>query len=153
MKISDFLAPDSVVADLDGATKRDALGRLVDTLAAAEPDIQPARLVEALLERERIGSTGVGDGVAIPHAKLKGLKRLAAAFGRSRRGVDFEAVDGRPCHLFFLLVAPEEAASDHLRALSRIARLMRDAEVRRRLVEAPDAEALYALLVEEDDRL
>ncbi|HEY8368771.1 MAG TPA: PTS sugar transporter subunit IIA [Thermodesulfobacteriota bacterium] len=153
MKITDFLAPDSVVADLDATTKRDVLGRLVDTLAAAEPDIQPARLVEALLERERIGSTGVGDGVAIPHAKLKGLRRLAAAFGRSRAGVDFEAVDGRPCHLFFLLVAPEEAASDHLRALSRIARLMRDAEVRRRLVEAPDAAAIYALLAEEDDKL
>lgn len=153
MKITDFLAPDGVVADLDATTKRDVLGRLVDTLAAAEPDIQPARLVEALLERERIGSTGVGDGVAIPHAKLKGLRRLAAAFGRSRAGVDFEAVDGRPCHLFFLLVAPEEAASDHLRALSRIARLMRDAEVRRRLVEAPDAAAIYALLAEEDDKL
>ena len=88
MKITDFLAPDGVVADLDATTKRDVLGRLVDTLAAAEPDIQPARLVEALLERERIGSTGVGDGVAIPHAKLKGLRRLAAAFGhvRSRAG-------------------------------------------------------------------
>jgi PTS system nitrogen regulatory IIA component len=153
VKITEFLAPDCVAAELDAKTKRDALGLLVDTLAAAEPDIQPARLVEALLERERIGSTGVGDGVAIPHAKLKGLRRLAAAFGRSRGGVDFEAVDGRPCHLFFLLVAPEEAASDHLRALSRIARLMRDAEVRRRLIEAPDAGTLYALLTEEDDKL
>ncbi len=153
MKITDFLAPDCVAADMAATTKREALGVLVDTLTAAEPDIQPVRLVEALLERERIGSTGVGDAVAIPHAKLKGLRRLAAAFGRSRRGVDFEAVDGRPCQLFFLLVAPEEAASDHLRALSRIARLMRDAEIRRRLVEAPDAEALYALLTEEDDKL
>lgn len=153
MKITEFLAPDCVAADVEASSKRDALVTLVDTLAAAEPDIQPAKLVDALLDRERIGSTGVGDGVAIPHAKLKGLKRLAAAFGRSRRGVDFEAVDGRPCHLFFLLVAPEDAASDHLRALSRIARLMRDADVRRRLVEAPDAEALYALLTDEDDKL
>jgi PTS system nitrogen regulatory IIA component len=153
MKITDFLASDCVAADVDAAGKREALAVLVDTLAAAEPAIQPARLVEALLERERIGSTGIGDGVAIPHAKMKGLRRLTAAFGRSRTGVDFEAVDGRPCHLFFLLVAPEEAASDHLRALSRIAKLMRDAEIRRRLLEAPDAAALYALLTEEDDKL
>lgn len=153
MKITDFLTPEGVAPDVEAAGKREALAMLVDALAAAEPAVQPARLVEALLERERIGSTGIGDGVAIPHAKLKGIRRVEGAFGRSRGGVDFDAADGRPCHLFFLLVAPEDAASDHLRALSRIAKLMRDAEVRRRLLEARDAEALYALLAEEDDRL
>lgn len=153
MKITDFLDPDCVVPELDASGKREVLTRLVNTLAGKDLAVQPARLVEALLERERIGSTGVGEGVAIPHAKLKGLRRLLGAFGRSRHGVDFDAVDGQPCHLFFLLVAPEEAASEHLRALSRIAKLMRDPEVRRALLEARDAEALYARLTEEDDKL
>ncbi len=153
MKITDFLAPDCVVPELDAAGKREALAHLAGVLAGKDLAVQPARLVEALLERERIGSTGVGEGVAIPHAKLRGLRRLLGAFGRSRHGVDFDAVDGQPCHLFFLLVAPEEAASEHLRALSRIAKLMRDPEVRRALLEARDAEALYARLTEEDDRL
>ncbi|HWP35278.1 MAG TPA: PTS sugar transporter subunit IIA, partial [Thermodesulfobacteriota bacterium] len=119
----------------------------------ADPAIEPARLLGALLERERIGSTGVGEGVAIPHAKLAGVRRLVGAFARSRGGIEFGAVDGRPCRLFFLLVAPEDAASDHLRALARVAKLMRDPEVRRRLLEARDQEALYTLLAEEDDRL
>lgn len=153
MKITDFLAPECVAAEIEATGKRETLVRLAEALSSNDSAIEPSRLVEALLERERIGSTGIGDGVAIPHAKLKGIRRVEGAFGRSRGGVDFDAADGRPCHLFFLLVAPEDAASDHLRALSRIAKLMRDAEVRRRLLEARDAEALYALLAEEDDRL
>ncbi len=153
MRIADVLAPECVTAELEATGKREALARLAGTLSSSESTIDPSGLVEALLERERIDSTGIGDGVAIPHAKLKGIRRVQGAFGRSRGGVDFDAVDGRPCHLFFLLVAPEEAARDHLCALSRIAKLVRDADVRRRLIEARDAEALYALLTGEDDRL
>jgi PTS system nitrogen regulatory IIA component len=151
VKVADFLAP-GCVTEIDETDPRGTLARLAGTLAVARPDVRTGPLLEALLGRERAASTGVGDGVALPHARLPGLARVAGALGRSRLGVDFGAADGRPCHLVFLLVAPESAPGDHLRALSRVARLLRDAALRRRLVEAPDAASLYARLTEEDVR-
>src|SRR4029077_15576387 len=110
------------------------------------------RHVQALEDRERLNSTALGEGVAIPHGKLPGIKRVFAAFARSRQGVDFQSLDGEPTHLFFLLVAPEDSAGAHLKALARISRLLKDEPFRTRLMQAPTAADLYATIREEDDR-
>lgn len=152
MRIEDILAPELVIATLGASTKAGVLDELASTVAAHHPDIDRARLIEALDERERLNSTALGEGVAIPHGKLPGLRRVFAAFGRSSGGVDFQSLDGKPTHLFFLLVAPEESAGAHLKALARISRLLKDDGFRTRLREAPDAEALYRIIREEDAR-
>ena len=110
------------------------------------------RLVGALEERERLNSTALGDGVAIPHGKLPGVRRVIAAFARSRAGVDFQSLDGKPTHLFFLLVAPEDSAGAHLKALARISRLLKDESFRQRLMRAGDGADLFRTIREEDEK-
>jgi PTS system nitrogen regulatory IIA component len=110
------------------------------------------KVVEVLLEREKLGSTGIGDGIAIPHGKMKGIKELVASFGRSIQGIDFESIDNKPTHLFFLLVAPENSAGVHLKALARISRLLKDSRFRNRLMEAEDSRSLFQIIVEEDEK-
>jgi PTS system nitrogen regulatory IIA component len=152
MRIEDILAPELVIATLAATTKAGVLDELASAVAVKHPDIDRARLVEALDERERLNSTALGEGVAIPHGKLPALRRVFGAFGRSPAGVDFQSLDGKPTQLFFLLVAPEESAGAHLKALARISRLLKDDAFRARLREAPDAEALYRLIRDEDAR-
>jgi PTS system nitrogen regulatory IIA component len=152
MRIEDILAPELVVPALTATTKAGVLDELASVVAAQHPEIDRTRLLEALDERERLNTTALGEGVAIPHGKLPGLRRVFAAFGRSPTGVDFQSLDGKPTHLFFLLVAPEESAGAHLKALARISRLLKDEGFRSRLREAPDAEALYRTIREEDAR-
>ena len=108
--------------------------------------------VGVILEREKLGSTGIGDGVAIPHGKMKGLSRILCAFGRSKKGIDFDAVDGKPVHIFFLLLAPEDSAGLHIQMLSRISRILRDPSFRKRLIEEGDDKELFANIVEEDKK-
>ncbi|HWV38923.1 MAG TPA: PTS sugar transporter subunit IIA [Vulgatibacter sp.] len=151
MTISDFLSPDAVIADLVGERKRDVLAELCAPIARRFPGVGQERLLSVLEERERLGSTGIGDGVAIPHGKLAGLPGLVATFGRSAAGVDFDALDGRPSHLFFALFAPESSAGIHLKALARISRLLKSAELRSRIMAAKDAKAIYDLLTAEDE--
>jgi PTS system nitrogen regulatory IIA component len=110
------------------------------------------RVVEVLLEREKLGSTGIGDGIAIPHGKMGGIKELVASFGRSITGVNFESVDNKPTHLFFLLVAPENSAGVHLKALARISRLLKDPSFRNRLMEAGDRQDLFRTIIEADEK-
>ena len=152
MKIEDILAEDLVVSDLEARTKTGVLVELADTVAQRHPELDEPRLVGALEERERLNSTALGDGVAIPHGKLPGIRRVIAAFARSRAGVDFQSLDGKPTHLFFLLVAPEDSAGAHLKALARISRLLKDASFRARLLEASDAQALWTIIRDEDAR-
>jgi PTS system nitrogen regulatory IIA component len=152
MKIEDILAEDLVLADLAGRGKADVLVELSDAVVRAHPELDKARLVGALEDRERLNSTALGDGVAIPHGKLPGLRRVLAAFGRSRAGVDFQSLDGQPTHLFFLLVAPEDSAGAHLKALARISRLLKDPAFRSRLLEASDAKDIWAIIRDEDAR-
>ena len=152
MRIEDILAPELIVPTLTATTKAGVLDELASAVAAQHREIDRTRLLEALDERERLNSTALGEGVAIPHGKLPGLRRVFAAFGRSPAGVDFQSLDGKPTHLFFLLVAPEESAGAHLKALARISRLLKDEGFRSRLREAPDAEALYRTIREEDAR-
>ena len=152
MKIEDILPPELVIPALSGRTKAEILIELASAVVRLNPELDKARLVGALEERERLNSTALGDGVAIPHGKLPGLRRVFAAFGRSRPGVDFQSLDGKPTHLFFLLVAPEDSAGAHLKALARISRLLKDANFRTRLLEAPDAASVWATIRDEDAR-
>ncbi|HLY38749.1 MAG TPA: PTS sugar transporter subunit IIA [Candidatus Binatia bacterium] len=152
MKITDILTADMVVPALRGRTKGDVINELAGVVAGGHPEIDRARLVQALEDRERLNSTALGEGVAIPHGKLPGLSRVVAAFGRSPGGVDFQSLDGKPTHLFFLLVAPEDSAGAHLKALARISRLLKDEAFRKRLIEAGTANELYAIIRDEDDR-
>ncbi|HZP42810.1 MAG TPA: PTS sugar transporter subunit IIA [Candidatus Binatia bacterium] len=152
MKITDILTEDSVVAGLAGRSKGDVIAELADVVAARHPEIDRDRLVQALEDRERLNSTALGEGVAIPHGKLAGVKRVLAAFGRSSQGVDFSSLDGKPTHLFFLLVAPEDSAGAHLKALARISRLLKDQGFRAKLLRASDARELYRTIREEDEK-
>lgn len=153
MKITDILGADDVVASLEGRDKAEIIEELADVVAAHHPEIHRDRLIGALEDRERLNSTALGEGVAIPHGKLPGLRRVVAAFGRSEGpGVDFQSLDGKPTHLFFLLVAPEDSAGAHLKALARISRLLKDEKFRTRLMHATDATELYRTIREEDDK-
>jgi PTS system nitrogen regulatory IIA component len=154
MKILDILTSEELVApDLAGADKTAVLRELAQHLARAHAGVDPDRLVEVLWERERLGSTAIGDGIAIPHGKLPGLAGVIGAFGRHPSGVDFESLDGSPTHLFFLLVAPEDSVGQHLKALARVSRLLKDRAFRERLLAAPDRGALFQLIREEDEKL
>jgi len=152
MKIADILTEPLVVPALAGRSKREVIEELAAAVARHHPEIDRTRLVQALEDRERLNSTALGEGVAIPHGKLPGLKRVVAAFGRSPGGVDFSSLDGKPTHLFFLLVAPEDSAGAHLKALARISRLLKDEQFRARLMGAGDAVELYRAIREEDEK-
>jgi len=150
MKIMDILVRDAVILDLTARDKRGVIEELAASLAKAEPDVDADRLLEVLLEREELQSTGIGDGVAIPHGKMPGLPKLLASFARSRDGVDFESIDGQQTQLFFLLVVPEHSGGQHLKALARISRFFRDAAFRKDLTEAETAADVFRVLEEED---
>lgn len=150
MKIAELLDIDAISAELTSHDKIEVLAELVDLLRRIQPDLDAAELLAVLIEREELGSTGIGDGIAIPHGKLKGLDRLLMAFGRKKAGIDFDAMDNRPAHLFFLLLAPESEATLHLKALARISKLLRKEDVRRQLLDAPDPATLLSILSQED---
>ena len=152
MRLVEYLPLDLVLPDLSADHKPALLVELADACAAYSPEVDPERLTRVLRDRERLGSTGVGEGVALPHGKLPGLSKLLVGFGRSKAGVDFESQDGQPAHLFFLLVAPEDSSGQHLKALARISRICKDAAFRERLLGAGDREALFAAILEEDTR-
>jgi PTS system nitrogen regulatory IIA component len=114
MKITEMLKREFVLEQLKAGNKRDALAELAGVFAQGRIKVDPEAVLHVLLERERLGSTGIGDGIAIPHGKLPGLEEMVVSFGRSREGIAFEAMDGKPVHLFFLLMAPENSAGQHL---------------------------------------
>ena len=145
MPLTDLVAPNAIIPALKVNNKKQAIQEL--SARAAELTGQNERAVfEVLLQREKLGSTGVGSGIAIPHGKLPKLAKLFGLFARLDRPIDFEALDGQPVDLIFLLLAPEGAGADHLKALARVARLLRDADVAEKLRQSRDAEALYAVL-------
>ena len=151
MKILDILDKQMIIPQLASTSKEGVLRELIRAIAHVEKQVDENRLMEILLERESLGSTGIGEGVAIPHGKSKDVKRLLASFGRSLAGMDFQAMDGKPTHLFFLLVAPENSAGTHLKALARISRLMKDNVFRKRLMEVSSGEEIYSLFSDEDE--
>lgn len=151
MKISDFLSKDLIIADLRETEKYKVLEELVEFVAQKIAGIDASELLKVLLDREQMGSTGIGDGIAIPHGKLKDLKQIIAVFGKSSRGVSFDAMDGRPVYLLFLLIAPENSAGVHLKALARLSRLLKRNGFRQKLMNLSDAEQLYQVIIEEDE--
>ncbi len=150
MKIMDILVKEGAILDLATDTKDGVLREMAQAVSAAEPSLDPERLIEVLLEREALQSTGIGEGVAIPHGKIAGLERLVASFARSVKGVDFDSIDGQPTHLFFLLVVPEHSGGQHLKALARISRFLRDGEFRDKLRDAADLDDVFRAIDEED---
>jgi PTS system nitrogen regulatory IIA component len=152
MKVTEILPEALVIPALTGRTKEEVLRELAQRMAAQHSDIEAARLVEVLWERERLGSTAIGDGIAIPHGKLPGLKTVRGAFGRHPQGVDFQSLDGNPTKLFFLLVAPDDSVGQHLKALARVSRLLKDQSFRNQLMTARDQGELYRCIREEDDK-
>jgi PTS system nitrogen regulatory IIA component len=150
MKVMDILVRDALVLDLESTAKDEVLAEMARSLAAAEPTVDAERLLGVLREREALQSTGIGDGVAIPHGKLPGLDRLVASFARSRVGVDFASIDGQPTQLFFLLVVPEHSGGQHLKALARISRFLRDPDFREGLVSAEGLDDVCRAIEEED---
>jgi PTS system nitrogen regulatory IIA component len=152
MKITEILSADMVVPELGGSTKAQILRELARPLANKFRDLDLNVITAVLAERERLGSTAIGDGIAIPHGKMPGVTQIVGIFGRHRNGVDFESLDGKPTHLFFVLIAPEDSTSQHLKALARVSRLFKDTSFRDRLLNAKNAEELFQLVVEEDAR-
>lgn len=147
MEITDLISPESVIPSLKATSKKQALQELARH-AAALTGLHERAVFDTLLERERLGTTGVGNGIAIPHGKLPQLNRLYGVFARLDRAIDFEAIDEQPVDLIFLLLAPESAGADHLKALARVSRLLRDKTMCEKLRGTTTAEALYSLIAE-----
>ncbi|MCK9263678.1 MAG: PTS sugar transporter subunit IIA [Deltaproteobacteria bacterium] len=152
MKISDILKPEYVLADIQAMTKKDILTELSRPIAE-NYDVDLDEMVGVLLNREKLGSTGIGEGVAIPHGKMGGLKSIVASIGKSREGLKFDALDGKPCHIFFLLAAPSNSVSGHLKALARASMLLKNPSLRENLLKADTPSEIYRVITEYDNRL
>jgi nitrogen PTS system EIIA component len=151
MKLSEILDEKNIIPDLRARDKKGALEELAGTVVSTRQSLDKGSLVKVLLEREQLGSTGIGDGVAIPHGKLHGINEPIISFGRSLKGLDFESMDGQPVYLFFLLVAPENSASVHLKALARIAKILKNSSFRKMLMEIPSRKELYQTIIQNDE--
>ena len=154
MKIMDFLSQAAIIPDIKAAKKEDVLKEMVDALIDAGNLDRRNRnkLIEALVTRESLGSTAIGQGVAIPHAKSDCVDKLIAAFGLSKKGVDFDSLDGDLAHIFFLLVAPVDSAGPHLKALARISRLLKDKYFRDSLRSCQDKDSIISTISQEDEK-
>ncbi len=146
MRLGDYLDKKLVISELTSASKAEVLREMVAPICDKIDNIDLDQAVAVLMERESLGTTGIGDGIAIPHGKLESLDEIAIAVGRSTSGVDFDALDKAPCHIFFLVIAPEEVAGQHLRILAHISRLLKDPDFRKGFLKAPDHAGLWALL-------
>ena len=152
MKITDFLTAQTVIPTLASRDKNAALQEMAEGLVSYHRQLDKQKVLDVLLDREKISTTAIGEGVAIPHGKLPGVDRVMGMFARSPEGVDFASLDGGPTHLFFVLIAPENAAADHLKALARISRLLKDEAFRRRLMEGQTGQELFNIIAEEDEK-
>jgi PTS system nitrogen regulatory IIA component len=152
VKITDFLTPDRVIADLTEKEKSAVLKEMAGQLAGSESGLDATQILKVLQDREKISTTAIGEGVAIPHGKLPNVQKVSALFARSLQGVDFASLDGEPTTLFFTLIAPQDAAADHLKALARISRLLKDPDLRRRLMAAANSQELYNIIAVEDQK-
>jgi PTS system nitrogen regulatory IIA component len=152
MKIIDYLNEGRVIPDLQGTDKPSILKELSSVLVKPCQVTSVEDLVQVLLEREKLGSTGIGEGIAIPHGRLKKLKNFFISFGRSLKGVDFDSIDRKPSQLFFLVIAPENSAVDNLKLLSRIVTLLKESSFKKRLMDAPSQKELFQIISAEDEK-
>ena len=150
MTLLEILSPATTIVGLKGTTKEAIIEELVDSIEVGDAITDRDKVLSAVLEREKIMSTGIGDGIAIPHGKSDAVKRLVAALGTHRRGVDFEALDGEPAFVFFLLVSPANVSGPHIKALARISRLLKNDGFKKRLVEAASGAEVLAAIDEEE---
>jgi nitrogen PTS system EIIA component len=151
MKLSEIFTEAHIIPELKAKNKQAVLEELVDALSKHESSLDKGTLVRVLIDRERLGSTGIGEGVAIPHGKIGGINHPIISFGRSRQGLDFDSVDGQRAHLFFLLIAPENSAGIHLKVLARIAKILKSSVFRKRLMEAKSSGDIYRTIVDTDE--
>lgn len=152
MKIQEILNQTCICSELTSHSKEEVIAELAQMIASAYPHINAETLNNILTERERLGSTGIGNGVAILHGKIPDLESIITGFGRSVEGIDFDAQDGKPVHLFFVLIAPKNSASLHLKAMARLSRLLKDAHFRNRLFESNAPESIYEVIIVEDEK-
>jgi len=150
MKLTDILEESSIVVDLQARDKTEALEVLVDAMTRNNQTVDQQKILTILLEREKLGSTGIGDGIAIPHGKSKELTQIISGFGVSKQGIAFDSLDGKPAHLFFLLVAPENSVGTHLKLLARISRMLKNVDFREKLLETNSQHEIYQIISEED---
>ena len=152
MKIVDLISRERGIPSLSSTSKVGILQELAKHLAGDRDDLDESQLARVLIDREGLASTAIGQGVAIPHGKLPQLDRIVACLGRARSGVDFDSMDGKPTYLFFVMVAPENSAGAHLKALARISRVFKDEVFRTQLLGAADGDAMFELIQVEDDK-
>lgn len=150
MKILDVLLKEAILSDLKANDKKGVLEELV-TPVARIAGINHDYLVKVLMERERLGSTGIGEGIGIPHGKVKGLESLVLGFGLSKKGVDFDSMDGQPAHIFFLLLTPENSTGLHLKLLARISRILKNDPFKQKLLRATNRDEIYSIIKEEEE--
>ena len=150
MRLDQMFKSEFLSENLTANTKAEVLAELINVLIASGLRIDRARAIDVLQQREKLGSTGIGDGVAIPHGKVSDLQDLVVAFGRSRTGIAFDAIDGKPVHLFFLLLAPENSTGQHLKALAKISKMLKTPNFRKKLLDAKSKTELYKAIVEQD---
>ncbi len=148
MRLEDLLLEKNIIPDLKASEKRDLLDEMVEVIVSNEQSLNRDELLEILLEREQLGSTGIGHGVAIPHGKINGLKQIIVSFGRSKRGIDFQSMDERPVHLFFMIIAPENSTAAHLKVLSHISGILKDSAMRKKLLKAANREDIFSIIIE-----
>ena len=153
MKLADILDLNNIIISLKAGNKNTAIEELAGVIVDSKPSIKKDELIKILLERERLGSTGIGDGVAIPHGKIPGISEPVISFGRSDKGLNFDSIDGEPVYLFFLLVAPEDSANIHLKALAKIAKILKNNTFRKQLIEAKTREEIYRIITHDDEEL
>jgi len=151
MRLDQIFKTEFLVESLTSGNKKDVLGELIDVMIKNGLKINSDKAIDVLLQREKLGSTGIGEGVAIPHGKVSDLQELVVAFGRSKKGIDFDAIDGKSVHLFFLLLAPESSTGQHLKALARISKMLKTPNFRKTLLEAKSRNDLYKAIVEQDE--
>ena len=152
MKILDVLQLDTIIPELTSRDKKGILEELAAPVASAT-GLRQADLVRVLMEREQLGSTGIGEGIGIPHGKIAGLDRMVVGFGVSRKGVDFDSLDGRPAHIFFVLVTPEQSTGQHLKLLARLSKTLKSDLFRQRLLDAKTREELHTIIKNEDNEI
>lgn len=152
MKLPEILEENNIIPELKAKDKRGVLEELAEVISNHEPSIDKGALVKVLVERERLGSTGIGDGVAIPHGKMSGVRHPIISFGRSKLGLDFDSMDGQPAHLFFLLIAPEDSSGIHLQVLAKIAKILKNGAFRKKLMEHGTRKELYQTIIQSDEQ-
>jgi len=154
MQVMKFLSKKAILTDIKSVKKEEVIKELVDALIAADEIEKRCRnkLIDALMTRESLGSTAIGQGIAIPHAKSDCVDNLIAAFGLSKKGVDFDSLDGEPVYIFFLLIAPQDSAGPHLKALARISRLLKDKYFRDSLRACTDDKSIVKIIAQEDEK-